>query len=101
MDVLCRLNITREEDFMSFGYEAIKRDILRILNERFSIEVNSSDCSRNIFLLGGRFNDVSMVYLVYILEDHFNTVFNETDFLRDDFFCVDSLAKYLLEKLQS
>lgn len=74
-------------------------ELLDILKTRLDKIIKPEDSKAHFFSRRINLDEVSMLYLVSILEEKHGIKFDESDFTTCDFFCVDGLIQHLCDKV--
>ena len=69
--------------------------LLDICREYFSIYIRQDNQDKNFFSQYIDFDDISLVYMVLIVEEEYNIEFSQADFKSDSFFNFDGFVSHV------
>lgn len=84
---------------MQETYKTIENEVLVTIEKHLDLVIEPEDRAEHLFSKKIDMDEVSLLYLVCILEEKYGIRFDEGDFASGDFFYIEGLAHRLYDKV--
>ena len=86
---------------MQATFDSVKSMVLSILKTDFDLLIPESEHRKHLFSGSVAMDDISLLYLVHIIEKHYGFRFSEEDFLDKAFFSIDGFVDAVCRNIRN